>query len=247
MTSLATQPAASDNAPTVAAVEVEQLRKSYDDKRVLRDLSFRIPQGRFTALLGANGAGKTTLLKILATLLPPTSGKIPLLGPHPQRECAKTRARLGLIGHYAMLYRDLSPLENLVFFGGLYGVPAPEKRARELLSYVELADRADDPVKTFSRGMVQRVSIARALMHDPDLLLADEPFAGLDAPSTRLLEEMLTRLSGAGKTIVLCNHDIEQSLRLVEHVLVLRKGALIRDEAAAGVDAEMILREVAHA
>jgi ABC-type multidrug transport system ATPase subunit len=244
MTSFETQPAASDSTPTVAAVSVERLRKSFDEKRILRDITFAIPQGRFTALLGANGAGKTTLLKILATLLPPSQGEITIFGGDSRRNCAQVRARLGLIGHNAMLYRDLSPLENLVFFGGLYGVPAAEKRARELLSYVQLATRADDPVKTFSRGMLQRVSIARALMHDPDLLLADEPFAGLDAPSTRMLEEMLSKLSDEGKTVILCNHDIEQSLRLVQHVLVLRKGDLILDKPAEGVDSEAILREV---
>ncbi len=244
MTSFETQPTTSDSASTVAAVSVARLCKSFDEKRILRDLSFEIPQGRFTALLGANGAGKTTLLKILATLLPPSQGRITIFGGDSRRDCARVRGRLGLIGHNAMLYRDLSPLENLVFFGGLYGVPAAEKRARDLLSYVELSNRAGDAVKTFSRGMLQRVSIARALMHDPDLLLADEPFAGLDAPSTRLLEEMLRKLSEEGKTVILCNHDIEQSLRLVQHLLVLRKGELILDQPAQGVDAETILREV---
>ena len=121
-----------------------------------------------------------------------------------------------------MLYRDLSPLENLEFFAKLYGIDNPQDRARRMLDMIGLRGRAHDPVRNFSRGMIQRVSIARALVHNPDLILADEPFAGLDAPSIEALENLLTELKDHGKTIVVVNHDIEQSLRIAERAIVLR-------------------------
>jgi heme exporter protein A len=223
---------------------VSGLAKTIDDKRVLTDITFDLPRGSYVALLGANGAGKSTLLKILATLIPPTKGQLALFGETLKGEAAGLRARLGLIGHGAMLYRDLSARENLVFFSRLYDVPDAASRADELLEYVGLTGRARDPVKTFSRGMAQRVSIARALVHDPDLLLADEPFAGLDAPSQRMLQEMLARLHGEGKTIILASHDLAQSLALTQRALVLRQGRLVVDEATSQLDAQAVLAEV---
>lgn len=235
--------------PTVAerapAVQVLSLSKVIDDRPILQDISFEIPNGRYVALLGANGAGKSTLLKVLATLIPATHGQLLFFGRTLARDTTTFRSRLGMIGHGAMLYRDLTALENLVFFGRLYRVVDPPARARQLLEYVGLASRAHDPVKTFSRGMVQRVSIARALMHDPDLVLADEPFAGLDAPSRRMLEAFLHRLHDEGKTIILANHDIEQSLALAEQVLVLRAGRLAVDRLTRGLDPQTVLAEVA--
>jgi heme exporter protein A len=197
------------------------------------------------ALLGANGAGKSTLLKILATLVQPTGGSLAIFGQSLQRDgAAGLRARLGLIGHGAMVYRDLTAMENLLFFGRMYGVADTRRRALELLDWIGLTSRQADPVKTFSRGMMQRVSIARVLMHDPELLLADEPFAGLDAPSTCMVESMLTRLHEQGKTIILATHDIRQSLALAKRVLVLRRGSLVIDEATDDVDSRSILAEV---
>jgi heme exporter protein A len=240
----ATKPVVEFAADRSRAVQAIGLGKIIDDKRVLDDITFDVPRGSYLALLGANGAGKSTLLKILATLIPATSGRLALFGETTQRETAGLRARIGLIGHGAMLYRDLSARENLRFFGRLYGLPDAAARADELLAYVGLAARADDPVKTFSRGMAQRVSIARALVHDPDLLLADEPFAGLDAPSGRGLEEMLRRLHGEGRTIVLASHDVTQVLGLAGRVLVLRRGRLVLDQDTSRLDAETVLAEV---
>jgi heme exporter protein A len=143
-----------------------------------------------------------------------------------------------------MLYRDLTARENLEFFGKLYAVADPRRRAEELLAAVDLLDRADDAVGGFSRGMAQRVSIARALVHDPELILADEPFTGLDAPSTRSIELLLGRLHQLGKTVLLVNHDIEQSLRLVQRVIVLHKGGVVMDQPAGAVDGARILELV---
>jgi len=209
-----------------AVVMAHALTKTLDERPILKDLSFSIPQGRFIALLGANGAGKTTLLNMLATLTTPTSGQLRLFGRAARRDDPSLRSRIGFVSHRSMLYRELTALENLVFFGKLYRAPKPRSRARELLEYVGLLDRADDAVGSFSRGMTQRVAIARALMRHPDLLLADEPFAGLDAPSTRAIETIMQSLNEHGATIVMANHNIAQSVRLADRVIALRHGAI---------------------
>ena len=232
-------------ATTNSAVSAQLLRKVIDERVILDNLTFAIPRGSYVALLGANGAGKSTLMRILSMLVPPSSGELSLFGEPLRAGGAAIRKRIGLISHQAMLYRDLSPRENLCLFGKLYGVKNADQRALQLLQLVNLEDRADDPVKNFSRGMTQRIAIARALMHNPDLILADEPFAGLDAPSAHTVELLLAALHQAGRTILLANHDIAQSLRLAQRILLLRKGALIMDSAAAGVDADSVLKEIA--
>jgi heme exporter protein A len=220
------------------------LGKTIDERSVLKSIDLSIAAGEFVAILGINGAGKTTLLKILATLMPPTTGRLQLFGLDVPRHAAQARARLGLIGHQSMLYRDLTARENLELFAGLYGVDSPRRRADELLSIVGMSDRADDAVKTFSRGMCQRVSIARALVHQPDLVLADEPFAGLDVPGAAAVQRLLSDLHAAGKTIVMVNHDVLQSLRLAERVIVLGAGTIAIDRPAKVADAPAILAEL---
>ena len=235
----------SDPAPRGAMpVRAVGLCKAIDERPILRGIDLEISAGSFVALLGANGAGKSTLLKILSTLGAPTGGTLELFGETMKTSgvgAAKIRARIGLIGHQSMLYHDLSARENLEFFGKLYGVNRPRERAMTLLTALGLAERAGDAVKAFSRGMAQRVSIARALMHDPELLLADEPFAGLDAPSTAILERVLTSLHESGKTIILANHDIGQSLRLSQRAVVIRKGQKVIDAASTALDAKTVL------
>ena len=242
MTAATAQPRIEVNASAATAVQAVGLGKIIDDHVILRDINFQIPTGSYVALLGANGAGKTTLLNILSTLIPPSDGQLMMFGQAVGRESSAVRARLGLIGHNTMLYRDLSARENLIFFGRLYGLAEPQARADELLEYVGLASRGDDPVKTYSRGMAQRAAIARALMHDPELLLADEPFAGLDAPSRKMLEHMLAQLNEQGRTIVLASHDIERSLDLAQKMLVLRQGRLVIDRATAELNATTVRR-----
>jgi len=227
-----------------AAVSVRGLGKTIDDRDILDDLTFEVPEGSFVALLGANGAGKSSLLKILATLIPPSRGELQLFGAAVRSDATALRSRIGLIGHAPMLYRDLSALENLILFGRLYGVADPRQRAEQLLDYVELSHRASDSIKTFSRGMVQRAAIARALMHDPDLLLADEPFSGLDAPSANALERLLKRLHDEGRTIILANHDLSQSLAIAQRAIVLRRGRLVMDAPVGDLTQAEILAEV---
>ena len=226
------------------AVTAWQLSKRIDDRPVLENIQFALPAGKSVALLGANGAGKSTLLRILATLVPPTSGELWLFGKPVSRDGAAARARIGLIGHQSMLYRDLSARQNLEFFCRLYGIRKPRERAEALLQSVGLIDRADDPIKTFSRGMTQRAAIARALVHDPDLLLADEPFDGLDAPSSSVLEKLLQGLQSAGKTLILANHDIHQSLRLTDRTIVLREGQIVIDEPSRDLSAAAVIAEM---
>ena len=243
MTLMAIQPP--DLSSSAAAiVQAAGLGKRIDERPILRNLSFQVEAGQCVAVLGANGAGKSTLLRVLATLTSHDAGELLLFGRPVRREAASLRGRIGLIGHQAMLYRDLSARENLEFFGRLYGVAAVRDRAAELLATVGLSDRADDAVKSFSRGMTQRVAIARALMHDPQLILADEPFAGLDTPSSAALEKLLAMLHGQGRTILLVNHDIEQSLRIAQRVIVLRAGQMALDAPSQRLTAAAVVAEV---
>ena len=234
-------------APSVAAIAAVRLCdvcKSIDDRAILHDINLAISSRQFIAILGHNGSGKSTLVRIISTLMPPSSGKLKLFGEPAGATSASLRRRIGLIGDQSMLYRDLSARENLEFFGKLYRLSDPRARARQMLEMIGLADRANDPVRKFSRGMIQRVAIARALLHDPEVLLADEPFAGLDAPSISSLETLLGQLHDAGKTIILVNHDIEQSLRLAERAVVLRRGQIVLDQPSATLHERQVLAEV---
>jgi len=228
-------------APVVAAAG---LCLSIDGAPILQEISIDIPAGQSVALLGANGAGKTTLLRVLATLIPPSAGRLDLLGRTVGPHAADVRARIGLIAHQPMLYRDLSARENLEFFARLYDVAAPARRATEALAMVGLASRADQAVKALSRGMTHRLAIARALIHRPDLILADEPFDGLDAPSVGALEALVGRLRREGRTLVIANHDIARSLALADRAVVLRCGRVVIDAPAAEISAETVLEEI---
>jgi heme ABC exporter ATP-binding subunit CcmA len=245
VTSTKVQPRIEPTEPrTETAVRTVKLGKTLDERVILRDIDLEIGAGEYVAVLGANGAGKSTLLRILASLMPPSDGHVELFGEPLTRNAVALRRRIGLIGHQSMLYRDLSARENLRFFAALYDLSEPEKHVDRMLRMVGLIDRADDPIKNFSRGMTQRVSIARSLLHDPQLILADEPFAGLDAPSIQSLEGLLQRLSDAGRTIVLVNHDIDQSLRLAERALVLRQGGVVLDQPTHRLYPREVLSEV---
>lgn len=245
MTAMQVQPDTSTMAPATAAIEALGLGKEIDDRVILSQIDLTIAPGQYVALMGANGAGKSTLLKILATLTPSSGGELRLFGHLVGGEQAvAVRAKIGLIGHQSMLYRDLSARENLEFFARLYGIKDPRGRAQALLETVDLANRAEDPVKAFSRGMTQRLAIARALVHSPQLLLADEPFDGLDAPSSRSLELLLARLNRGGMTIVLANHDIDQCLRLAQRAVVLRRGQVAINAPTGGLDGPTVLREM---
>jgi ABC-type multidrug transport system ATPase subunit len=226
-------------------VAARDLGRTIDDRPILQQINLEITPGGFLALLGANGAGKSTLLHVLATLLPRTTGTLSLFDKPVNRNATALRRRIGMIGHQPMLYRDLTARENLIFFGAMYGVADRRQRAEALLERVGLIDRADDPIKTFSRGMVQRTSIARALMHRPQLLLADEPFAGLDVVSNDRLAGLLGELNAEGHTIVVAHHDLAQSLAVARRVVILRSGQVAMDSPVAQVSLKDVRQEVA--
>lgn len=244
MTKVMSQPLSIEAGQTEMVIRLNKVGLAIDDRQILSNIDLEIHKGEYVGLIGANGAGKTTLLKLLAALTSPSEGSIELFGQPLTSAATELRARIGLIGHQSMLYRDLSPRENLGFFARLYGLIDPDHRADRMIRMVGLTDRATDPIRNFSRGMMQRLSVARALLHDPQLILADEPFTGLDAPSILSLEELLCQLHVAGKTIVMVNHDIEQTLRLCERAIILRKGSVSLDQPAHRLYAREVLSEV---
>jgi heme exporter protein A len=209
------------NAPP--AIELSGLARYFGERTALRDLSLTVPEGATLAVLGRNGAGKTTLLRILASLLRPHAGEIRLFGePLPARAFA-VRGRLGLLGHEPLLYRDLSGRENLQYHARLHRV-APE-RVDEVLGAVRMDRRGADPVRLLSRGMIQRLAVARAVLHEPRLLLLDEPRANLDPAAAELVEPLIGRSSGA--TRVLTSHDPQAALAEADVVLALKDGRAV--------------------
>ena len=203
-----------------AAVDLEQLGRAYGERVVLRDVTLRLEPGRTLAVLGPNGAGKTTLLRILATLLRPHAGRVRVLGAELPRDGWAVRGRVGLLAHEPLLYRTLTARENLRFHARLHRVDAG--RAEALLAQVGLTHRADEPLRTLSRGLVQRVAICRAVLHAPELLLLDEPLANLDPGVAGAVAPLIGRTSGAAR--VLISHDVEQGLAEADVVLGLRGG-----------------------
>ena len=199
------------------AIELADVGRAYGERIALAGVTLELEEGRTLAVFGANGAGKTTLLRILATLLRPHRGEARVLGHALPREGWAVRGRIGFLGHEPLLYRDLTARENLRFHARLHGVPFA--RIETLLEAVGLTLRADEPVHTYSRGMVQRLAVCRAVLHEPELLLLDEPLAGLDPGAAAAVEPLI-----AGGTRVLISHDVEHGLAQADLVLGLRAG-----------------------
>jgi heme ABC exporter ATP-binding subunit CcmA len=208
----------------MSAIHVAGVWKFYGDFPALREVSFEVSPGSCLALLGRNGAGKTTLLRILAGLSRPGRGRVRLLG-RDARDRA-TRARIGVLGHGISLYDELSAFENLRLFGRLYGLPDPKKSALAWLERTGLGRVRDGLIREFSRGMRQRLAVARAFLHDPWVLLLDEPFTSLDDRAMSLLQTLLRDAIAAGRTIVLSTHQLREALDLATHVALLVRGRL---------------------
>ena len=213
-------------------IALEGLERSFGDRPVLRGITVTVREGETLAVFGANGAGKTTLLRVLATLLRPHGGSARILGASLPDQAWRARGRIGFLGHEPLLYPDLSPRDNLLFHARLHSVAA--RRADELLAAVGMDSRARDPVRELSRGMVQRVAAARAVLHDPAILLLDEPRAGLDPAAAEQLEPLIGRSSG--RTRVVVTHDTERGLHESDAVLGLRGGAAVVAGATSAVD-----------
>jgi heme exporter protein A len=204
----------------LAALELRSLTRRYGDRLALADVTVSVEAGQTLAVLGPNGAGKTTLLRLLATLLRPHAGELRVLGHALPGESWAVRGRIGLLSHEPLLYRELSARENLAFHAALHGVAA--SRVEELLGAVAMERRAEEPLRTLSRGMVQRVAVCRALLHDPELLLLDEPRANLDPAASELVEPLIGRASG--RTRVIVSHDPAGVLAEADLVLGLARG-----------------------
>jgi heme exporter protein A len=202
------------------AIELEGLGRRFGERTALRDVTLTVPAGASLVVLGPNGAGKSTLLRVLAGLLRPHAGTARVLGRALPREAWAVRGRIGFLAHEPLLYRDLTPRENLRFHARLHGVRPG--RIEEVLDAVGMTERGDDPVATLSRGMVQRVAAARAVLHEPELLLLDEPLANLDPAATELLEPLVGRASG--RTRVVTSHDPAGGLAGADLALGLRGG-----------------------
>jgi heme exporter protein A len=205
-------------------IEAENLRKTFAWTPVLDGVSCRIGAGEVVGIFGPNGAGKTTFLRLLATLLKPSAGTLRLFERAPHESAV--RRRLGFLGHDSFLYPDLTPIENLTFYGRAYGLSHVEERINTVLEQIGLRDWGNTPVRTFSRGMEQRLALARALLHEPDLLLLDEPYTGLDSRGVTTLQTTLARAKEQGKTIVLTTHDFALGLELCDRALILHRGRL---------------------
>jgi heme exporter protein A len=218
---------------TLAALELRGLTRRYGERLALADVTLTLEAGQTLAVLGPNGAGKTTLLRLLATLLRPHGGEARVLGHALPEESWAVRGRIGLVGHEPLLYRELTARENLGYYAALHGVGADA--AERLLRAVEMERRADEPVRTLSRGMVQRVAVCRALLHDPELLLLDEPRANLDPAASELVEPLIGRASG--RTRVIVSHDVGGALGEADTVLGLVRGRVALYADAGSVDA----------
>jgi heme exporter protein A len=209
------------------ALEVAGVYKFFGDFPALRDVSFKVNAGSVVALLGRNGAGKTTLLRIMAGLSQPSQGSVKVHGAE-AREAA-TRRRIGVLGHSISIYDELSAHENLAMFGSLYGLNDAGKRADAMLERVGLGRVRDGLAREFSRGMRQRLAIGRAFLHDPELLLLDEPFTSLDDKAIAVLQSMLKEMRDLGRTVVMSTHQLREAMELSTHVTFIQRGQIAYD------------------
>jgi heme exporter protein A len=208
----------------VNALEIQGVYKYYGDFPALRDVAIHVIPGSTVALLGRNGAGKTTLLRIIAGLSKPSQGTVNIFGSNVRDDAA--RRRIGVLGHGISLYEELSAYENLTMFARLYGIDQPQKTANVWLERTGLDRVRDGLVREFSRGMRQRLAVARAFLHDPDVLLFDEPFTALDDRAIAILQNLLSDAHQKGRTIILSTHQLKEALVLATHVALIRSGEI---------------------
>ncbi len=220
------------NAP---AIQLEKVSKVFGNRRAVDALSLELPRGAFLSIFGPNGAGKTTLLRMLSTLSRPTKGEAHLLGIDLKEDADAAREHIGLISHNSMLYADLTAEENLQIAARLYGVQHPDARVAEMLDAVELTHRRLDTVGTFSRGMTQRLSIARALIHDPDIVFLDEPYSGLDPHAVEIFDGLIASVR-ADRTFVMVSHDLRKGFGVCTHALVMAKGRKVAFAPKTDID-----------
>jgi ABC-type multidrug transport system ATPase subunit len=221
---------------SVYEIEARGLTKAYGNFDALKGVDLNIRRGDFYTLFGPNGAGKTTLIKLLATLTSPSSGKLNILGYDASKEVQKIRAVLGVISHDPYLYDNLTAFENIRFFAEMYGLKDIEERSSSVIEQVGLESRKNDLVRTFSRGMKQRLTVARAIVNEPEILLLDEPYTGLDQHGAQILGEMLSALKNTDRTILMTTHNIDEGLDLSDRVGILARGKLVFESPSGELD-----------
>lgn len=219
-----------------SAIVIRNLTRRFGHFAALQNIDLVVPTGQTFALFGPNGAGKTTLLRLIAALTKPSSGEIWVCGDNARRDPERVRKNIGFISHHTMLYDDLTARENLAFYGRMYGIQNLDARVEEVLISVGLSHRQHDRVRAFSRGMKQRLAIARSILHQPPILLLDEPFTGLDASAQTMLSDLLIGLKAEGRTLFLVTHDFAHGLALADRFGILLQGRLIREAEARDVD-----------
>lgn len=207
-------------------IEVTKLTKRFGLKTILRNVDFQVQRGEFVALLGPNGAGKTTFLRILASLSRPSYGTVKVAGHSLPNESSQVRAKLGVVSHLPLLYPELTAEENLQFYARMYGITHYASRITEVLKLIGLESRRKDVVRTFSRGMQQRLSIGRAILHQPEIILFDEPYTGLDQDASAMLDDLLRSIASNGQTVVMTSHDLIRAERLATRFDVLSRGVI---------------------
>ncbi len=225
---------------TAGLLELRGVAKRYGPVRALAPTDLRIGRGEAVGILGANGAGKTTLLRIVAGLVRPTAGDVLLDGQRAEADARAWRRRLGHVSHHLMLHESLTTRENLAFAARLHGLDQALSRADRILRTLDLSDRADEPVRQLSRGLQQRAAVARALLHDPDVLLLDEPWTGLDQQSGDALCALLDALLRRERTVIVVSHDMARLARTCGRAILMRAGRVVEDMPAGGGGVEAL-------
>ncbi|MCL7452855.1 MAG: heme ABC exporter ATP-binding protein CcmA [Anaerolineae bacterium] len=218
------------------AIEVRKLVKSFGHQTALRGVDLEVAEGEFLTLFGPNGAGKTTLIRCVSSLTRPSAGTIRLRGQDLSTAATSLRQHIGLISHNPLLYGDLTADENLRFFARMYDLGDTEARIDAALDQVGLVARRRDPVRNYSRGMVQRLAIARAILHDPTIMLLDEPYTGLDLQAADMLRSVLQDLAASNRTVILTTHNLEQGLEMCDRAAILHRGKVAWEGPRTGLD-----------
>ena len=229
------------NAAAPPAIDVSGLTKSYGDHPALRGIDFKVNRSDSVVVFGPNGAGKTTLIKVLATIARPTSGRILVDGLDLKDKAEDIRRRIGVVGHSTYLYGNLTGYENLDFYGRVYDIQRRDERIRQVAALVEMTARLHDRVGSLSRGMQQRLSIARAILHNPSIMLLDEPETGLDQRAIQIIWPAIRGEEDARRTLVMTTHDLERGFALCDRLVILNRGRVAYEGAACDLDAARLI------
>jgi heme exporter protein A len=224
-------------------IEIRKLVKAFGNRAVLKGVDLNVVEGEFLTLVGPNGAGKTTLMSVVSTLSTPTGGQVRVAGYDLADGAVELRRQIGLVSHKTLLYDDLSAEENLRFYARMYDVSNADARIEVVLRRVGLWGRQRDPVRTYSRGMQQRLAIARAMLHDPPILLLDEPDTGLDQHAAAMLTELLHEVGATRRTVLMTTHNLERGLELGDRVAILAGGRIAFETEKSELDVDRF-REV---